>query len=367
MPFTKSNENLIETLALNAAITLENAKLGRDIKNLFESFITASVGAIEARDPITKGHSERVAAMTVRFAQNVDQSSNKEFESVSFNKEQIQEIRYAGLLHDFGKIGIREELLTKGKKLYNHEMKALMLRLDNLQLQNEVNLWKELAQNFAHGIIKPDLLNPQNPLNDTVKSFEVFNREMTRIRDCVKSANEPQILSTDVDINALISWLAKLSTKFNTQILTEHEIERLSIPRGTLTKDERIEIESHVKYTYEFLSQIAWSSSFSKVPDIAHAHHEKLNGSGYPRGITAEKIPLQSQMMTICDIYDALTSLDRPYKSSVNAERALDILYLEASEGKINKNLLDIFVEARVFTASLFHRASDISVKQKVG
>jgi HD-GYP domain-containing protein (c-di-GMP phosphodiesterase class II) len=131
-------------------------------------------------------------------------------------------------------------------------------------------------------------------------------------------------------------------------LLVPREVERLSIPRGSLSNDERREIESHVTHTFRFLSQIPWTRALRRVPDIAYAHHERLNGTGYPRSMPAESIPVQSKMMAIADVYDALTASDRPYKKAVPHPAALDILGQEARNGMLDGDLLRIFVAAEV-------------------
>ncbi len=130
------------------------------------------------------------------------------------------------------------------------------------------------------------------------------------------------------------------------------------IRKGNLDDDERREIESHVTHTYRFLEQIPWTRELRDIPRFAYGHHEKLNGRGYPNQVTAESIPVQTRMMTIADIYDALTATDRPYKRAVSAERALDILGMEAKEGMLDRDLLRVFIEARVFD-SLARREDD--------
>ena len=121
----------------------------------------------------------------------------------------------------------------------------------------------------------------------------------------------------------------------------------LSVRRGSLTPEERVEIEGHVRWTKEFLSVLPWPKELSQVPDIAGAHHEKLNGTGYPEGLKGEQIPLASRVMTVCDIYDALTAMDRPYKSAIGDDRAFEILYSEAKQGLLDTDLVDIFVASR--------------------
>src|SRR5580704_12636639 len=143
--------------------------------------------------------------------------------------------------------------------------------------------------------------------------------------------------------------IKKMTHDIGQKILDESDVVKLSVKRGTLSPQERLQIESHVSHTYEFLSQIAWTEPLQSVPDIAHAHHEKLDGTGYPRHLRADQIPVQSRMMTISDIYDALTAFDRPYKKDVDVVRALDILNKEARERKLDGELLKIFIEAKIF------------------
>jgi HD-GYP domain-containing protein (c-di-GMP phosphodiesterase class II) len=146
-----------------------------------------------------------------------------------------------------------------------------------------------------------------------------------------------------------MGWIDKTSNDLGQELLTPEEILKLSLPKGSLSTEERREIESHVTHTYQFLRQIAWTEDLGGVTEIAHAHHEKCDGSGYPRGLTVEGIPVQSRMMAISDIYDALTAMDRPYKRALDAERALDILHFEANAGKLDIELLKIFIEAGIF------------------
>jgi HD-GYP domain-containing protein (c-di-GMP phosphodiesterase class II) len=135
---------------------------------------------------------------------------------------------------------------------------------------------------------------------------------------------------------------------FDHKVLTDNEIKILSIPKGSLSKEERFQIESHVSHTYDFLKQIAWTDGLEQVAHIAHCHHEKMDGSGYPRGIAGSDIPIQSRMMTIADIYDALVAFDRPYKKSLTPDSAIDILLTEANEGKLDVELLRVFIESGI-------------------
>ena len=352
IPFTTEDAELMQAFASQAASAIENAKLTEDIENLFESFIRASVTAIEARDPATSGHSDRVAVLTVEFARAVHQCGEGVFKDLIFSEQQIRELRYAALLHDFGKIGVRESVLSKRLKLYPHEMETILLRLDSARSRQEMMAWKETAQEMMHSIQQGQKDGLITTFENANKNIDRFAQQMQQVRLSIIKANQPQMTEDDFDIGSLMMWINKTSRELEQPLLTPEEMIKLSLPKGTLGEDERKEIESHVSHTYHFLRQIAWTEDLSGVPDIAHAHHEKCDGSGYPRGLTAEHIPVQSKLMAISDIYDALTSMDRPYKKAAAPDRAIEILHHEARSGKLDMDLLKIFVEAEVYRSA---------------
>lgn len=347
--FSEHDDKLMHAFASHAAVALENAKLTEDINKLFESFVTASVSAIEARDPSTSGHSDRVATLTVKLAEVVDRIDRGPFAQIKFSQDHLREIRYASLLHDFGKIGVREAILVKGQKLFPHELETVLLRMQTISAISEARTWRQCAESMAALIEQKQVFDPKGELGRSLWSIDTFKVQLEKIRRSILKANESQVLEQDFDIEGMMKEIKKLSDDIGQRILTDNEVVRLSVKRGTLSPEERTQIESHVALTYEFLSRIAWTDQLQSVPDIAHAHHEKLDGTGYPRRLRADQIPVQSRMMTIADIYDALTAFDRPYKKAVDNIRALDILKDEARMGKIDKNLLDIFIEAKVF------------------
>ena len=139
-------------------------------------------------------------------------------------------------------------------------------------------------------------------------------------------------------------------------LINHEDLEALSIRRGSLTKNERKIIEDHVVYTKKFLSQLPWPPELQNVPSIAGAHHEKLNGTGYPEGLVKDEIPIASRVMAVCDIYDALTALDRPYKPALSPDAAFGILYEEAQAGLLQKNIVDIFIQSRSYEAATPNR-----------
>lgn len=363
IPFSDEDEELMFAFASQASVAIENAKLTEDIENLFESFIRASVTAIESRDPSTSGHSDRVAVFTVEFARAVHQVEIGPFKDIQFSDGQVRELRYAALLHDFGKIGVRESVLAKQLKLYPHEMETILNRLETVRAKQEMMLWKnsteELLELIQNGKSLPG--SPRDYALKVANGIDDFAKQLQQVRLSIVKANQPQVIAGDFDILSLITWINKTSLEIEQAILTPDEIVKLSLPKGTLTESERREIESHVTHTYHFLRQIAWTEDLGSVPDIAYSHHEKMDGSGYPRGLVTEHIPLQSKLMTIADIYDALTSMDRPYKPAVQPERAIDILYMEGRSGKLDLDLLKIFVEAEVWRSALGMRPQKVA------
>lgn len=346
LPYSSEDEDLLFSLASQAAVAIENARLYAAIQSLFEGFIRASVQAIESRDPTTSGHSERVAVLTTGLAQEVDRVSEGLFAPIKFTRDDIKEIKYASLLHDFGKIGVREHVLVKSDKLYTHELDKIKhrFRLVRKNLENEYNL-RRLQILTQHG---PD--SAEAHFQQLEQAYLIDIAALEDDLNMVLQANRPSILAEEVSERLkLIQQKNFTCDDENFNLLDDFELSRLSIARGSLDPDERLEIESHVTHTFHFLSQIPWTRELRNVPHIAYAHHEKLNGRGYPRGLPADEIPIQSKMMTIADIYDALTASDRPYKKALPVERALDILGYEVKDGMLDKELYNLFVETKVY------------------
>lgn len=344
--YSREDEDLLSSLASQAAVAIENTRLYAAIQSLFEGFIKASVQAIESRDPTTSGHSERVAVLTVGLAQEADRLTAGPFADVRFSRDDIKEIKYASLLHDFGKIGVREHVLVKSDKLYTHELDSIKHRFQLVRknLENDYNL-----RRFQ-------ILLKAGPKAAEAEFAELEHEYLQRVAELendmemILQANRPSILAEEV--SERLKLIQQKQFSFDQQtiaLLNDFELSRLSIKRGSLDPEERLEIESHVTHTFHFLSQIPWTRELRNVPQIAYAHHEKLNGRGYPRGLPATEIPIQSKMMTIADIYDALTASDRPYKKALPVEKALDILGFEVKDGMLDSELYKLFIETKVY------------------
>ncbi len=347
LPFSVGFQDLASSLASQAAVALENSRLYQSIQTLFEGFVKASVVAIESRDPTTSGHSFRVADLTVGLAEVVARVEVGPYAAVRFTPEEMKEIRYASLLHDFGKVGVREEVLVKAKKLSPSHLELIKQRVEIIK--------RGLALKHSQKKIEYLLARGRARFMEQFKAYDVeliaAVQELDTFLQTIVTANEPSVMPQDfasaVRQIALRSFEDHLGT--SQTVIAPREARILAIPKGSLTEDERRQIESHVIHTSQFLAQIPWTKDLKRIPEIARAHHEKLNGSGYPYGMTAEAIPLQSKMMTIADIYDALTAVDRPYKRAIPAEHALEILSDEGNAGTIDPVLLNLFIKARVF------------------
>ena len=337
---------LASSLASQAAVSIENMHLYEEIKQLFEGFIVASVHAIEQRDPTTSGHSERVATLTVNLAKTIDKTNVGSYKDLHFTREDIQQINYASLLHDFGKIGVRENVLVKAKKLYPDQLEAIKFRFKYVKKAREMQITQKKINDMLNAPRDKAIANMEH----LEQAFQQWSEQLDYYLDFILTANEPRVLEEGSyeklqEIGKLVFRESGKTQPF----ITKDEISLLSIARGSLSEIERKEIESHVTHTFNFLSKIPWASHLKNIPQIAYAHHEKLDGKGYPRGLNSENIPIPSKMMAISDIFDALTASDRPYKRAVPTEKALDILGYEVKDGKLDSEMYNIFLEAKIY------------------
>jgi len=348
VPFDEIAETYIFALASQAGIALENVLLNSEVKTLFDGFVKAAVSAIESRDPTTSGHSERVARLTVNLAIAVNETDMGMFREVRFSDDDLTQIQYAGLLHDFGKVGVREHVLVKAKKLYEHERALILQRFQLIKrgykiegLESKVRYLMESSREQAAARlagVDAELAGKVAEIDDIIRF--------------ILASNEPTVL--DHGGFERIAEIAGMTWRdddgADLPFLSHSEASCLQIRRGSLTEEERLEINSHVVHSYNFLRRIPWSRTLRDVPDIARSHHEKLDGTGYPNALRGDQIPIPARMMAISDIYDALTASDRPYKKAMPMQKALDILSADVKRGQLDADLFDVFVAAQVWT-----------------
>ncbi|MBN2354155.1 MAG: GAF domain-containing protein [Spirochaetales bacterium] len=352
-PFARRYDRLLEAVAGQAAIAIENARMIRRIESQFDEFVKASVSAIESRDEATRGHSERVARLCARMAEAIDRRTTGPFKDVSFPAQRRRELDYAALLHDFGKVYLDARIFLKAKKLYPEDLDALMRKIDIAFRQAEIAILSREVELLSGGAASPERLAAAREL---AGKREENRRTLAAARERIRALNEPTVARDDP--RTVVDEVAAVLASFACpdfdgrplDLFDERERDALLIPRGSLTPGEKREIESHVEHTYNFVSKIPWPGEWERIPEIARDHHEFLDGSGYPRRLTGrDSIPLEARMMCIADIFDALTASDRPYKKAVPLERALHILKEEMRAGKLDPDLLALFEEERIW------------------
>lgn len=352
VPFSLDVFEPASALAAYAAVSIENGQLYESIELLLEGFVTAAVEAIDARDPGTAGHSIRVAELAVALAEALSSEDVGPYAQTTFNPSELRELRYAALLHDFGKVAVREAVLLKKCKLRPRDLQRLRHQIElliNAELthyERERCSWllKHGTDGFAE---RDDQLRAE--CNDRRGRLASFLEQIHHINSGVV----PE--STD-ELHTLLHSCFTDGAGVEHQLLTDEDREQLSIPRGTLDTTERLELESHVEHTDRFLRRIPWTRELAGVVEIAYGHHEKLNGVGYPRGVKGDQISLRTRLITIADVFDALTANDRAYRGAMATEAALDILHSEAQAGELDAELVRVFRERCVWERSVLSR-----------
>jgi hypothetical protein len=346
-PYPADLVPLLLSLATQAAVSVKANQLTASIRRLFEDFARASIMAVELRDPTTAGHSTRVADLSVALARVVDRAGDGPYASVTFSREEMRELQTAALLHDFGKISIPERVLVKAKKLEEEAVLRIRDRFDFALEAEDAEGYRALLLKLLEAGVPPSA--------EDIRQLDLSRweraQELEELFEEVRQANEPTILPEEAGgvLRRLLTRSYRDRRGVVTPLLRDEEFHLLSIRKGSLSLEERTQIESHVSQTYRFLSSIPWTADLARVPEIAHAHHEKLDGTGYPRALRADKIPVPSRIMTVCDIYDALTAADRPYKRAVPREKALRILEDEGRAGLLDSWLVAVFVNEKIW------------------
>jgi HD-GYP domain-containing protein (c-di-GMP phosphodiesterase class II) len=347
LPYTEREVAIVSSLAGQAAVSIENGQLYQDIENLFAGFIKAAVTAIDRRDPTTAGHSVRVTELTCDVAELISAQTDGPFADRFFPEEEMRQLRYAGLLHDFGKIGVSEETLVKKNKLspvMEAHVQARFALIKKTFEADAAHARARVISDKGREGSAADLAAIEVKLDEDVE-------RLARHWAAVQDANIPRVL--DEDAAAVLDEIARQTfidpDGREQAYLTPHELHFLQIRRGSLDENERRQIESHVVHSYDFLLNIPWTEELARVAEIVRGHHEKLDGSGYPDGVTAAELSLETRIMTVCDIFDALTASDRPYKRAMPVEKALEVLRLEATKGMLDEDIVELFVRSGVY------------------
>lgn len=319
--FSKQDEDFLHLLTGQIAVYVENASLYTQIENLFENIVKAIAIAIDERDPVTAGHSRRVAYFTLEIARTIHTCDEEPFRDIKFSRDQMKELRYACLLHDFGKVGVPESILQKAQKLPINWINVIEQRLGRVYAEKILACQEGDAQ--ACEIVDDEFKSP-------AESFDFINQ-----------LNTTGFLSDES--------AQKIRELLEIKLINDFEYKYLSIPKGTLTAEERDIMQSHVAKTRSVLNAIPWPDDMKNVPLIAGSHHETLDGKGYPQGLSAEEIPLGGKVMAVADVYDALTAQDRPYKPAIPHEKSAQILRSMAEENKLDKDIVKLFLKNELY------------------
>lgn len=345
--FTDADQHLVESLASQAAIALTNRQLINQLENLFESFIKLINTTIDDKSPYTGKHCERVPVLTMMLAEAVNRTTVGPLKDFHMTELDRKELKIAGLLHDCGKISTPVHVVDKATKLQTifDQIHMIDTRFEVLKRDAEIELLNakleartdigaqttaELEQQFQERISK-------------------MNEERKFLRECNIGGESMALESQERvrQIGTQYTW-RDISGK-QVSFLTEDEINNLSIKSGTLTSEERNIINHHIVMTIKMLETLPWPKNLRHVPEYASGHHERMDGKGYPRGLTREQMSVQARVMGIADIFEALTSADRPYKKGKTLTESLHILGKFRLNGHLDPDLFDVFVREKVY------------------
>lgn len=344
--FSEEDVDLIASLASQAAVALENATLINDLKDLFEAFIQSIATAIDEKSPYTAGHIRRVTGLTMMIAETINHTNQAPFEKVSLSPDEMEELRIAAWMHDIGKITTPEYVIDKSTKLQTifdrGELIDTRFQLIRQSLENEW-LHQQLAAQ-RKGATAGDELE---------KARQQHEAAMTQLDEDLDFIHRCNIAGERMDDDALarIQRIAAQKFRINGEArsyLTTNEVYNLSVRRGTLTSEERSVIQNHALVSYKMLKQLPFPKKLSKVPEYAGGHHEKLDGTGYPFGLSSEQLPLQARIMAIADIFEALTAKDRPYKRPMKLSTAIRILGNMCDEMHTDRSIYDLLISSGV-------------------
>jgi HD-GYP domain-containing protein (c-di-GMP phosphodiesterase class II) len=326
IPFDSKCERLLESLTSQAAIGLENTMLYKELKDIFDSFIEASALAVESRDPTTAGHSRRVSMICVSIAREINNVKRGPLAGIRFNEDEMLVLRYSALLHDFGKIGVTEHILTKGEKLLLSEFENIKERFETIR--------------YHIGAKIKDKLNKEKELLKIDEYFRLLEKAKIpgRLSEKEKETLKKLARQKYVTVKGEVR-----------PYLTNKELKSYLIENGSLTEQERRMIKTHVFHSYKFLDEIPWPSTLKDIPNIAYAHHELMDGTGYPNMLNGKEIPIEAQIMSVADVFDALISSDRPYKRRIDLKTALKIIRNKTDQGKLNKDIVNLFINKRLY------------------
>jgi HD-GYP domain-containing protein (c-di-GMP phosphodiesterase class II) len=349
--FSDADQRLAESLASQAAIALTNRQLINQLEALFESFIAMINTAIDEKSPYTGGHCQRVPELTMMLAEAVNDTKHGPLRDFDMSDKDRYELKIAGLLHDCGKVTTPVHVVDKATKLESifDRIHLIDTRFEVLKRDAEIELLKSTAALQQQGLDEFSLRERTNQLEHAYRArLRQYDQDRELLRRCnIGGEFMPPEAQEHVRKIAGYKWLDQSGN--TAHFLTDDEIENLSIPRGTLTGKEREIINYHIVATIKMLEALPWPKHLRHVPEYAGGHHERMDGKGYPRGLTREQMSVQARVMGIADIFEALTARDRPYKKGKTLTESLQILGKFKEGGHIDPDLFDVFIRHKVY------------------
>ena len=349
--FSQDYENLSESLASQAAVSITNAKLISNMTELFEAFVKVMATAIDEKSPVTGGHIRRVADLTLTMAEVIHNHDEGAFKDRKFSPDQMYELRIAAYMHDIGKVTSPVEIVEKAKKL-----QTIFDRIHYIRLRMDYIIQKVKLEGQQKKI---ELLERKADLAE-IKKVELKSekqiQEMEDIRSFINKCNEPGEFLEDETLDKLkeISLRTYLDNEGQQQpFITEDELLNLSIRRGSITDAERKKMQDHAAVTLKMLKQIPFTKKLKNIPSFAGAHHEFINGKGYPLGLKGDEIPFEGKLMAVTDIAEALTASDRPYKKAMPLETVYRILRSMAKNGELDNDMVELFINEEIYKTYL--------------
>ncbi|SDU64549.1 HD family phosphohydrolase [Desulfobacula phenolica] len=345
--FSSYDEYLITSIASLAAVALTNAQLIQNLKELISAFITSMAAAIDEKSPYTGGHIRRVVDLSMLIAKAINKSDNQKFIDIVFNADELEELRIAAWMHDVGKMTVPEYLIDKATKL-----EKIIDRID--LVETRFQLIETLIQK-DHLNEKIELLNKEGHIESHIKQLEKkFQLTVDSLRqdlNFIKSCNNTGDFMPEENI-ARIKKIGNKRYVFNNKsfpFLNDDEVENLCIQKGTLTDKERLIIENHAKVTQKITGELPFPDELSRVSEFASNHHERPDGKGYPNGFSGEQLAIQSRIIAIADIFEALTAKDRPYREPMNLSKAIKILEFMQKDNQIDRDIYELFMNAGIY------------------
>jgi HD-GYP domain-containing protein (c-di-GMP phosphodiesterase class II) len=353
VPFSNADQRLAESLASQAAIALTNRQLITQLEQLFESFIELINSAIDEKSPYTGGHCQRVPVLTMMLAEAVNDTTDGPFKDFTMTEQDRYELKIAGLLHDCGKVTTPVHVVDKATKLETifDRIGLIDTRFEVLKRDAEIAALKQkLALTRDGGL---DGMQRRQGLVEIDQGLREALRRLDEDREFLRSCNlgaENMAAEAQERVREIGTSRKWIDVSGGTAyFLTEDEIRNLTIRRGTLTPEEREIINHHIVATIKMLEALPWPKHLRNVPEYAGGHHERMDGKGYPRGLTGAQMSIPARVMGIADIFEALTAKDRPYKRGKSLSESLRILGNLRLNGHVDPDLFDIFVRRKVY------------------